>query len=428
MDQDVIGLIAGGAQVLKGRLQTGEIVIGQGADLIQLHGFDIPFNDVLNIFAIDLSGQNISVGVLGAAQTDLDVGEEPVRTDEILLGIHNGEQHVEGSIGFHIELAGSQIDVNTVVQTDADDLVLRVPLEGVVAHRHGGVALFNAADVVESIHPEHRAIGELVAVKAGGGIIAAQVAVQHFNAGDFAVCRERNRYSLIAQGSWYGHGDHQGIGIHGDIPDSIQLQVYVAICGANLFHLNRCGRCGAVAASRCLILVVLGGNDSGNHVQEDIPLRCGSDDSRVLIIAGHPHIHRTVGCADAGGVEDAKHIRPNGSVFLAGIDVGHLFNRGQHTAGFAGPFDRNFTVVQRQEVSNVDIARAAGGNGKGGGAIAGSFVIHTVGRTVQNNTGVNVTTVGSIEFRHVQPQIRTIGDGCAGNAALVVNIDRSQVS
>ena len=417
--QDVVGFPLGVVQLSEGGLQTGKVVIAPGTGRIQLYGFNIPFHHVFHIFAVDASGQDIPVGVLGAAQTYLDVGEQhALGIDKIRLGIHNGEQHIEGCVGIHIELAGGQIDVNTVVQTDAGNLVLIIALESVVPHRHGGIAFFNPADVVERVHPEHRSVGQQISVQARGGIVAVQVAVQQFDTVDGTVLCQGYGLGLIAQGPGHRHGNHHGIGFHSDVPHAAQCQLHAAGLGPDLFHQNGCR---AVAASH-----VFDGHHGGNHIQEDVSLGGGADNGGSRVIGGHPHVERNFLCSDAGGMDDVQLVCPDGGGFILGIKDGHLFLRVQLAAGFAGPLNGELSVVQRQELADFHIALAAGGDGESGRAIAGCLVIHAVGLVVHNHTGVNVAAVGSVEFRHNQLQIRTVGDGRAGNAALVVNMDRSQ--
>ena len=76
----------------------------------------------------------------------------------------------------------------------------------------------------------------------------------------------------------------------------------------------------------------------------------------------------------------------------------------------------------------MHIARAAGGNGKGCGTVAGIQTGHILLHTVDADTGLDVTAVAAIEGRNNQLQSGVVGDFCVGDASLIVYLDASHGS
>ena len=307
--------------------------------------------------------------------------------------------------------------MNTVVQTDTGHLAVIILHEGVVTHRSGGAVLFDSADIVVCIHPEHGSVGQQVAVQTRCHVIAVLVTVQQIIAGNGAVRSQRHLNGFIAQSTGYRDRNHQGIGIHGNVTDRTQFQFHIAGHRDDLIHTDGLA---AVAGAD-----ILNRHNGGNHIQVNITL-CGcGDNSRIGIDAGHPDIHGAVLGADGSGISDVQHICPDGSVGSAGIGVGYLFHRSQRAAGFTGPFDGNNAVVQGQELFDVHITGTAGGNGECHSSVAGIQASHLAVYVIHGDTGVDITAVGSEELGYDHLQIGIVGNRCAGDAVLIVHNDVS---
>ena len=106
VEQEVVDLTFRVVQTLESGFQTGEVIAGHGAAIaVQRQRRNIPFHNGFHIGRIHIvcgcaAGQDAAVRALGAGDSEPDVCKEAAVYEE-LCGIHNGEQHVKGSIGIH---------------------------------------------------------------------------------------------------------------------------------------------------------------------------------------------------------------------------------------------------------------------------------------------------------------------------------------
>ena len=410
VQQEVI--ISGGRSAgdsVHSRLQAAEVVV---VDLRRTQRQDHPHIHFLQrvligeVFALvaghGSSGDQADAGLPAAAQQAL--GSKPAGADGL-------QQDLVGGILCHGQVAGGKINGNTFVQLDLHHLAGSVLDEFKVTNRCFCAALFNPGDIAPGVHVEQGAVGQQIAVKPFGCIVALEVVLQHILAGK-GIGRGKLHSGIgdVTQRTGQRDGDGGSTDNHRSLHSFLQVHLHIAAERDHPLNVHRV----FVALQNLVILVH---KDQGHRYDIHEHVAIGLDVHHTVAAGEYISVESLIGRAYAGSTFDQQVMGPYRRYGGAGRNVGHAVNARECSTLFTGPDKLHMAIGVGYKSADLYTAGAAELGPHFG------FVINHIfdGVADAKHVGLNESAVGDIDAVQLHVKVGTVCQDHPGQHRLVVD-------
>ena len=359
-------------------------------------------------------------------ETDTDGAVEEALTLIQPGGLDGAHEHLVGVILLYIQSAVFQVDGNTLLQTDADNFAVSVPLEHILTHVQGNTFFLDPGNAAVLIQVEDRTVGKQVAVGAAGGIIVLEVTVQDISAGDGHISTQCHGFiSDVTQCAGNGNGNHIGILQLVDTAALFQGQIHTAGSG---------GYIADVGGDTCCILGSAGGGQFFLGIHEFTldrsqcePNITGSIQHQItggVFIHEYPAINDCITGTDGSSAGDMQLVCPQRCHRSACSKGGYTLYAGEAAAcALTLPQEGDGAGGRCQHAGQMHIALAGVLHGDVG--TVGHIPVIARGSAV--GTGTDITGVFGGNSVDGDAVIRGVGNGHLGQHILIVDGETTNV-